>query len=144
MKNKLAPRRCLDVSAPLSPARNRSQGVFRVTVVRRKVALGVALGGLACASIYPTMLAIAGDRYRSFAGTVFGVLFAVGLSGGMVFPWSIGHLSQSFGFRAGMAMPVLGAAMICLLLLVIRARPGESSAISHLSSGASERPKTED
>ena len=108
------------------------------------LALGVALGGLACASIYPTMLAIAGDRYRSFSGTVFGVLFAVGLSGGMVFPWSIGHLSQSFGFRAGMAMPVLGAAMICVLLLVIRARPDESSVIGHQSSGASERPRTED
>lgn len=91
------------------------------------LALGVALGGLACASIYPSMLAIAGDRYRSFSGTVFGALFAVGLSGGMVFPWSIGHLSQSFGFRAGMAMPVLGASMICVLLLVIRVRDARSA-----------------
>ena len=39
MKKSLAPRRCAGVSAPLSPARNRSQGVFRVTVVRRKVAV---------------------------------------------------------------------------------------------------------
>jgi fucose permease len=91
------------------------------------LALGVALGGLACASIYPTILAIAGDRYRSFSGSVFGVLFAVGLSGGMVFPWSIGHLSQSFGFRAGMTMPLLGAAMICVLLLIIRARDARSA-----------------
>jgi FHS family glucose/mannose:H+ symporter-like MFS transporter len=91
------------------------------------LAIGVALGGLTCASIYPTILAIAGDRYPSFAGTVFGVLFAIGLSGGMVFPWSIGHLSQSFGFRAGMAMPLLGASMICALLLVIRARDARSA-----------------
>jgi FHS family glucose/mannose:H+ symporter-like MFS transporter len=104
------------------------------------LAAGVALGGLACASIYPTMLAIAGDLYRSFSGTVFGVLFAVGLSGGMAFPWSIGHLSQSFGFRAGMAMPVLGAAMICVLLLVIR----EPSVPSLQSSAASEQLESED
>ena len=39
MKKSLAPRRCAGVSAPFSPARNRSQGVFRVTVVRRKVAV---------------------------------------------------------------------------------------------------------
>ncbi len=91
------------------------------------LAVGVALGGLTCASIYPTMLAIAGDRYPSFAGTVFGVLFAIGLTGGMVFPWSIGHLSQSFGFRAGMAMPLLGAFMICALVLMIRARDASSA-----------------
>lgn len=88
------------------------------------LALGAALGGLTFASIYPTMLAMAGNHYRGFAGTVFGVLFAVGLSGGMVFPWSIGHLSHSVGFRAGMAMPLCGAVMICALLLVIRARDG--------------------
>jgi fucose permease len=85
-------------------------------------AVGVALGGLTFASIYPTMLAIAGNRFRSFAGTVFGILFGVGLSGGMVFPWSIGHLSQSRGFRAGMMLPAAGAAMICALLMVIRSR----------------------
>lgn len=86
------------------------------------LSLGVELGGLTFASIYPTILAIAGNRYRSFAGTVFGVLLAVGLSGGMVFPLSIGHLSQSAGFRAGMAMPAIGAALICALFLVIRRR----------------------
>jgi fucose permease len=87
--------------------------------------VGVGLGGLTCASIYPTMLAMAGDRFRSFAGTVFGVLFGVGLSGGMVFPWSIGHLSHSVGVRAGMMMPVAGATMICLLFLLIRSRTRE-------------------
>ena len=90
------------------------------------LAVGVGLGGLACASVYPTMLAIAGQRYRSFAGTVFGVLFAVGLCGGMTFPWIIGHLSQSFGLHAGMAMPLLGAIAISALLLLIRTRGAQS------------------
>jgi fucose permease len=93
------------------------------------LAVGVGLAGLTFASIYPTMLAIAGNRFRTFAGTVFGVLFGVGLSGGMVFPWSIGHLSDTLGVRAGMAMPVLGAALICVLLLVVRGR-GESSSLT--------------
>src|SRR5262249_49421701 len=39
VKNNLAPRRSAGVNAPLSPARNRSQGVFRVTTVRMKVAV---------------------------------------------------------------------------------------------------------
>ncbi len=99
------------------------------------LAIGAALGGLSFAAIYPTILAIAGDRYRAFPGTVFGVLFAVGLSGGMVFPWSIGHLSQSAGFRTGMAAPVVGASMICILFLVIRSRGNESPVAGGQSSG---------
>ena len=87
--------------------------------------VGVALGGLTFASIYPTMLAIAGNRFHSFAGTVFSILFGIGLSGGMVFPWSIGHLSQARGFRAGMMLPMAGAAMICSLWMVIRLRARE-------------------
>ncbi len=91
------------------------------------LALGIALAGLTFASIYPTMLAMAGDRYRSFAGTVFGLLFAVGLIGGMLFPWAIGHLSQSSGIRAGMAAPVFGATMICVLFLLIRSKQPQAS-----------------
>ncbi|MGZ4813270.1 MAG: MFS transporter [Terriglobales bacterium] len=94
------------------------------------LAVGAALAGLTFASIYPTMLAIAGNRHRNFPGTVFGVLFSIGLFGGTVFPWSIGHLSQSFGFRAGTALPLLGAVMICAILLVIRARAGETAAVA--------------
>ncbi|MGI9103145.1 MAG: MFS transporter [Terriglobales bacterium] len=81
-----------------------------------QAALAVALAGLTFSPIYQTVLAIAGDRYRQFAATVFGVLFAVGLSGGMLVPWMIGHLSQSFGIRAGMAAPLVGASMICVLM----------------------------
>ena len=91
------------------------------------LAAGVALGGLTCASIYPTILAMAGNRFRSFAGTVFAVLFGIGLSGGMVFPVSIGHLSHWAGVRAGMMMPLAGAAVICLLFLVIRSRTREKA-----------------
>ncbi len=91
------------------------------------LAVGIAMAGLTFASIYPTMLAMAGDRYRSFAGTVFGLLFAVGLIGGMLFPWAIGHLSQSSGIRAGMAAPVFGATMICVLFLLIRSKQPQAS-----------------
>lgn len=41
VKNSLAPRSWGSVSARSSPARNRSKGVFRVTVVRRKVAVAL-------------------------------------------------------------------------------------------------------
>lgn len=82
-------------------------------------AAGVLLAGLAFAAIFPTTLAIAGDRYSRFAGSVFSVLFAVALLGGMSFPWAIGRAASLGGLRTGMLLPVIGAAMISLLAMVI-------------------------
>jgi FHS family glucose/mannose:H+ symporter-like MFS transporter len=84
------------------------------------MAIGAAMVGLSFAAIYPTTLAIAADRYQSLAGTIFGLLFAVGLVGGMLFPFAIGHISEHYGVRAGMVLPLIGAVMITLLAAIIR------------------------
>ena len=90
----------------------------------------MALAGLSFAAVYPTTLAIAGDRYPRFPGTLFGLLFAVGMTGGMLFPWAIGHLSQTFGLRAALLLPVASAAMICALVVVFRWRDRRRARIS--------------
>lgn len=86
------------------------------------LALGAVIIGLSFAAIYPTVLAMAADRYQRMAGTVFSLLFAVGLLGGMSFPWAVGHASERWGLRSGMVLPLVGALMILLLTLVIGAR----------------------
>ena len=86
------------------------------------IAAGAVLTGLSFAAIYPTMLAVAADRYQRVAGTIFGFLFAAGLIGGMLFPFGIGHLSQHFGVRAGMALPLIGAIAISILIMMIGKR----------------------
>ncbi len=80
-------------------------------------AVAAFLVGLSYSAIYPTTLAMVGDRFPRFAGTVFGVLFSLALIGGMTFPWAAGHLAESFGLRAGLALPLLGAAALTLLEL---------------------------
>ncbi|HEY6843083.1 MAG TPA: MFS transporter [Thermoanaerobaculia bacterium] len=82
--------------------------------------------GLSFAAIYPTTLAIAADRYQRLAGTIFGLLFAVGLVGGMVFPWAVGQISQRFGVRPAMLLPLLGAVAILVLVTAIRQRGAEA------------------
>jgi MFS transporter, FHS family, glucose/mannose:H+ symporter len=77
--------------------------------------VGTALIGLSYGPIFPTALAVAGDRYSQRAGTVFGLLFSIALLGGMLFPWSVGQVSQRIGVRAGMIVPVLGAISIVAL-----------------------------
>jgi fucose permease len=76
---------------------------------------GVLVIGLSYAGVFPTALAIAGDAYRKMAGTVFGLLFAIALVGGMSFPWAVGQISQGLGVRFGMVVPLAGAAGICVL-----------------------------
>jgi fucose permease len=86
--------------------------------------LGAAVffAGFAFSAIYPTSLAMVGDRYRRYPGTVFGVLFAIGLAGGAVFPWSVGQISQARSVRAGMVLPLAGAGAIAALVLLIKHR----------------------
>ncbi len=85
---------------------NRSEGMLVV---------GVLVIGFSYAGIFPTTLAVAGDAHRKMAGSVFGLLFAIALVGGMSFPWAVGHISQALGVRYGMVVPLLGAAGICVL-----------------------------
>ena len=81
--------------------------------------VGTALIGLSYGPIFPTTLAIAGDRYTQRAGTVFGLLFSIALLGGMTFPWAVGQVSQEIGVRSGMVVPGLGAIGIVSLCLAL-------------------------
>ena len=76
---------------------------------------GVLVLGFSYAGVFPTALAIAGDSYRKLSGTVFGLIFGIALVGGMSFPWAVGQLSQAWGVRYGMMVPLVGAAAICVL-----------------------------
>jgi len=80
---------------------------------------GTALIGLSYGPIFPTALAIAGDRYSQRAGTVFGLLFSIALIGGMTFPWAVGQVSQRVSVRAAMILPGLGAVGIIALSLAV-------------------------
>lgn len=63
------------------------------------VACGLAVIGGSLAGIYPAALGIAGARFESHSGTVFGILFAVALSGGMSVPWIAGEVGTTIGLR---------------------------------------------
>ncbi len=86
------------------------------------LAIGAVIVGFSFAAIYPTTLAMAADRYQRLAGTIFGFLFAAGLIGGMAFPWGIGHISQHYGVRSGMVLPLIGGIAISILVTMIAAR----------------------
>ena len=83
------------------------------------LAAGAWLTALGFSAIFPTVLAIAGDRYQRFAGTVFGFLFSIGDLGSIAFPWAVGHISQAFGVRLGMLVPLAGAIGVSMCAWVV-------------------------
>lgn len=93
--------------------------------------VGTALIGLSYGPIFPTTLAIAGDRYSQRAGTVFGLLFSIALIGGMSFPWAVGQLSQRISIRTGMIVPALGVIGIICLSLAVLFEERKSVALPH-------------
>lgn len=89
----------------------------------RALASAAIIGtGLALAPIYPTVLGIAGSRYREHSGTVFGILFTIALCGGMLLPWISGELAQNTGLRAVFAVVAASFAMVALLSAALRKR----------------------
>jgi predicted MFS family arabinose efflux permease len=78
-------------------------------------AFGIVLSGWSLAGIFPTALGIVGTRYKTHSGTVFGILFAVALSGGMTLPWLAGRIGAAVGLRWSFAMIAAAFAMILVL-----------------------------
>jgi FHS family glucose/mannose:H+ symporter-like MFS transporter len=66
----------------------------------------VVMTGAALAGIFPTVLGIAGGRFASHSGTVFGILFTMALSGGMTIPWLTGLVATRVGLRLALGLTV--------------------------------------
>ncbi len=62
-------------------------------------ALGIVIMGTSLAGVFPAVLGIAGARFATHSGTVFGILFTVALAGGMSLPWTAGQIGDAAGLR---------------------------------------------
>ena len=77
--------------------------------------------GLGLAAVYPTVLGMAGDRFPSETGTVFGAIIAVSLVGGTAGPL-IGSWAAAAGPKAVLAVPLAAAAAVAALTLRVTRR----------------------
>ena len=84
------------------------------------LAVSAWVTSLALSAVFPTTLAIAGDRYHRYAGSVFGFLFTIANFGGMLFPWALGQVSQVAGVRWGMVVPLVGTLAVAALALALK------------------------
>jgi fucose permease len=100
-------------------------------VVSASPSLGVAIAGIlitgvALAGIFPTVLGMAGAAFHDHSGTVFGILFTVALSGGMIVPWVAGHLAEAASLRAVFVLAA-GSFVAIAVLNGVAQRLGSSS-----------------
>jgi MFS transporter, FHS family, glucose/mannose:H+ symporter len=79
---------------------------------------GFAVIGLGTSAIFPTGLALAGDRFPDEPGTVFGAVMAVALVGGAAGP-AVGGWAAGFRPSAVLLVPLAGAAAIAILTLIV-------------------------
>lgn len=76
--------------------------------------------GFCSSAIFPTTLGLAAARFEKHSGSVFGILIAVSLLGGMTLPWVLGHLASRFTLRAALSIVMIDALAIVALLLIYR------------------------
>ncbi len=100
-----------------------ASGAMLLTAV--PLALACALGtGLCFSGIFGLVLAEAGNRFPSAAGTVFGGVVAAGGAGGAAVPWAIGALTgTAWGWHGALALVPASALALGGLLLVVERRP---------------------
>jgi fucose permease len=73
---------------------------------------GILLTGVAMAGIFPTLLGVAGARFQEHSGTVFGILFTIALTGGMLMPFVSGQLAAARGLHWVFAL--VGVSFVCI------------------------------
>jgi fucose permease len=90
--------------------------------------VGVILTGSSFAPIYPTLLGIVGDRYDRFAGTLFGILFSIALTGAIGAPYAVGLIAnRQSNILAGTVVPLIGT-MLVLGFTLLATRGTKSTA----------------
>ncbi len=74
--------------------------------------IGTALVGLGCGPIFPTVMALATDRYPAAASTIFSIALLGGALGGTFLPYGIGYLLVQGGVSVA-----AGACALAMLLI---------------------------
>jgi len=72
-------------------------------------ATALAVSGLGCSGIFPSLLALTGTLFFKMAGTSLGVLAAMNWVGGMFIVWMAGLLSQRVSVQFGFVAIVLAS-----------------------------------
>jgi fucose permease len=80
---------------------------------------GVLLVGGGFASVYPLVVGQIGRRFPYYHPGFFNGIFSFALTGGLLAPWSLGYITDAWGIRRAMLLPLFGTMMVFVLLVLI-------------------------
>lgn len=90
------------------------------------IAIGVALAGLGLSPVFPIAIAALSSKFGSNSSRIAGPMFALAGAGGATLPWLIGYISTLSGnLSYGLAVPLIGCAVMLMLNSVLSPRPAE-------------------
>ena len=75
--------------------------------------------GLAFAPVFPTVVGVTYDKHPLNFGSVFGIIFAVGLFGGVMVPKAVGNLSKGSSIQKSLKLLVPLCAGLLVLALIL-------------------------
>jgi fucose permease len=79
----------------------------------------VACAGLAFAPCFPTIVGITYSKHPENFGSVFGIIFAVGLFGAVIIPKAIGNLAKGSSVQKSLKLLVPACVLLIILALVL-------------------------
>jgi fucose permease len=82
------------------------------------------LAGFTGSALWPTMLAVAADRFPAGGATMFGALAALGNAGGIFMPWVVGWVADRSDLHWGLAVSALAPLLMWPLVLGLGRRKG--------------------
>jgi len=87
----------------------------------------ILVTGLIYAPMFPTIVGVTFSKYEPrYYGSIFGIIFAVGMLGPMIVPKTIGKLSMTYGVQKSMALSTaIAVFLIGLVLLMGKSRPSQ-------------------
>ncbi len=121
----------------LPPARILMAGAAVLAVFALGVALSVSpemsmvlsfFAGLGASAGFPLILSFSARFPRWHAGVVFSSVIMAGALGRIIFPYLVGPLAESLGFRTAMGLAFVLAAALSLLTLYLHRVSGEAQA----------------
>lgn len=82
--------------------------------------------GFTGSALWPTMLAVAADRYPDGGATMFAVLAAFGNAGGIFMPWVVGMVGDAHSLSDGIATSAVApfAMAVLVVALALRSKAG--------------------
>jgi len=86
--------------------------------------------GFTGSALWPTMLAVAADRYPEGGATLFGVLAALGNAGGIFMPWAVGWAADRSDLHWGLSVSALAPLLMLPLVLALRRHARPEAAVS--------------